>query len=226
MTSLYLASLAFGGLLIGVSVLLGGGDLDGDGDLGLEGDLDLDGDLDFDGELDLDGDVDLDGDGPIGEALATAGDSVGADAAIWMPFLSLRFWTFATAAFGMIGLLLSFVMSSAVATAGFAGLGGMSIGWGAAWSFRHLAQKPVSGETTTLRYVGQEAKVVLSIRPGAQGKIALQTYQGRLDLTAVSNDGRSLDVGDTVLIASMSHGVANVTRLTPGPRPIAEGTQV
>lgn len=226
MTSLYLASLAFGGLLIGVSVLMGGGEVDGDHDLGLDGDHDLgldgDHDLGFDGDVD----VDVDGDAHVGGALAHAGEAVGADAAIWMPFLSLRFWTFATAAFGMIGLPLSLLMSSAVATAAFAGVGGITIGWGAAWSFRYLAQKPVSGETTTLRYVGQEAKVVLPIRPGAQGTIALQTYQGRLDLTAVSNDGRSLDVGDTVLIASMSGGVANVTRLVPGRRAISEGTSV
>ncbi|MCO4747283.1 MAG: hypothetical protein KC912_20965 [Proteobacteria bacterium] len=221
MTSLYLASFLFGGVLIGASVLLGGGeDLDVDGDFDVDGDLDLDGDLDMDvdGDLDIDGDIDADHGGAlahVGDTMLEAGDTVGPDAAVWMPFMSMRFWTFGTAAFGLVGLILSVLISSAALTGAFAAIGGITGGWSAAYAFRVLATKSVSGETTTKRFVGQEAKVVLPIRPGKQGRIALQTYQGRLDMLAQTQDEHELALGEAVLIASIRDGVANVTRLRP-----------
>lgn len=228
MTSLYLASFLFGGVLIGASVLLGGGeDLDVDGDFDVDGDVDLDVAADVD--IDVDGDLDLDADAGHGGALdhigdhaLEVGDTVGADAALWMPFLSMRFWTFGTTAFGLVGLILSMALSSALLTGAFAAVGGVVSGWGAAWAFRVLATEPVSGETTTKRYIGQEAKVTLPIRPGARGKIALETYQGRLDLLAQTMDGHELGVGDRVLIASIKDGVADVTRLMPSAHALSE----
>ena len=208
MLSLYVGALVFGGILIGASVVLGG---DG-GDMDVDGDIAMDADLDADGLADL---VDVDG---ADNALA----DVGPDAALWMPFLSMRFWTFGLAAFGLTGTLLSAVLSSGLVTAGFAAVSGISAGWGAAWSFRVLATKTVTGETTTARYIGQEARVVLPIKADRPGKIALQTFQGRLDMVARTHDGKDLSVGDTVLIAGVHDGIADVTRLLPGGRAIED----
>lgn len=218
MFSLYLASFLFGGVLIGASILLGGDDLDADGDF----DLDVDADIDVDVDIDADLDIDADHGGGFGDHALEVGDTVGADAAVWLPFLSMRFWTFGTTGFGMVGLLLSFVMSSALLTAAFASVGGLATGWGAAWAFKVLATDSVSGETTTRRFVGQEAKVTLPIRPGARGKIVLDTYSGRLDLVAQTGDGHDLNVGDRVLIASIQDGVADVTRLMPTHHALSE----
>lgn len=210
MVALYLASLLFGGVLVGTSVLFGGiKSLAADG----AGELDIDSAAEADviGDVELEG-AELDADADFGDTTLSVDP---ADVAIWMPFFSLRFYTFGTTAFGMIGLALSFLVQSQLLTAAVAGLGGLGIGWSTAWLFQKLARRPVSGETSTQRYVGHEARVVLPIRPPKQGIVALQTYQGRLDLTAESQDDQALDVGETVLIASIQGGVANVTRLLP-----------
>jgi len=64
MLFLYLSSLAFGGVLIGVSLIMGGGDKDfshdADADFDADHDLDVDHDMDLDVDHDLDLDVDHD----------------------------------------------------------------------------------------------------------------------------------------------------------------------
>ena len=80
---------SLGGVLIVASIVLG--------------DTDTDVDLDVDADVDLD--VGLDGDQDALIVLKDPGDAV-ADAGIWLPFFSLRFWTFALAGFGASGLLL------------------------------------------------------------------------------------------------------------------------
>ena len=149
MLPLYVGSLALGGVLIIASIVLG--------------DTDTDADLDLDADVDLD--VGLDGDQDALLVLKDPGDAV-ADAGIWLPFFSLRFWTFALAGFGASGLLLNVLDVTGFLAAGSPSTGGI-LGTGAAWVFRQLQlTEPtgnvglldVNGSTTVLISVGQDKR--------------------------------------------------------------------
>src|SRR5688572_28183196 len=109
MLALYLAALGFGCSLIVVSLLLGGGET-----------------KDFDKDLTVDKGFDLHAAAHGGPAGQTAHDVPSA----WSPFLSMRFWTFGAASFGLAGTMLSLlglpemlVLAVAVASGGTLGTG-------------------------------------------------------------------------------------------------------
>lgn len=220
---LYVAATAFGGSLILVSLFFGGADKDFDKDFEIEADADVDVDVDaeadFDAELEADADFDADAeaeadlDKDLGGALAE-GAAQGSDA-IWLPFLSLRFWTFGLASFGLTGVLASVLSVGAIPTLVSALLAGGSLGTGAAWFFQRIKSDTVSGETGFQRYTGEEARVLLTIRPGGTGKIVVQTLAGRIEMLAQTRDANPIERGQTVLIANVRGGIADVSRLHP-----------
>jgi hypothetical protein len=209
MIELYVGSLAFGGILIGVSLALGGHG----GDAGHDADTDHgpDGDADHGPEADHAG---HDGDG--GHALAsTHGGPPAASAPTWLPFLSMRFWTFFAASFGLTGLLLTLLGVPTLLTALIALPNGAAIGTGAAWFFKRLKGGQVTADVGLERFVGSEAKVLLPIRPGDTGKIMIATMAGRFEMPARSRDAGTLEPGARVLVAHVDNGIADVTSL-PG----------
>ena len=135
---------------------------------------------------------------------------------LWLPFLSIRFWTFLAASFGLTGLLLSLVglpnwLGFLLALANSA-----IIGTAVAYFFRTLSREQVSGDIDLGRLVGQEAHVLLPVRPGELGKIAVDTLAGRVELPAKTRDADGLERGQLALVAHVEAGVAEVTAL-PGP---------
>lgn len=205
MLGLYLGALAFGGVLVGASVIFGG-DHGGDGDGGLgatEGDLDL-------------------GDGAdAGPAHADGGDFVHAQAPstdwLWLPFLSLRFWSFAAASFGAVGALLSAAGFSDAVAAPVAAVTGVGIGWSASTFFLRLQRDTVSGATSLERFVGEQARVVLAVRAGGVGTIRLQTAAGDVEVPATTRDRADLPAGSKVLVAGFHGRTADVTGLPSLP---------
>lgn len=210
MLFLYLAATGLGLTLIAVSLLLGGGDADADADAAIDADLDAAGDVDA-------GDVDA-GDAAHGEA-GHGGSSAGMTG--WLPLASLRFWTFLVAAFGLTGTGLTLGGAPSILVLGVAVGTGVIGGWSAASFFRYLLTDRVSGDTSLDRLVGREARVLLPVRPEGRGRISVTTSAGVLELTAVTRDGRPIARGETVLVASITDGVADVTALDPRPRQIA-----
>ena len=213
MLGLCLGALAFGGILIGVSILLGGGDHDFDKDLDLSGDVDLDADLD----LDADADLDLEADAHVGGFdldkdldLSSTGDA--ATAATWMPFLSMRFWTFGSAGFGLVGSLLHFIAPWLVTLSVSSGTG-LLIGLGAAYFFHQLKQNTVTAATGLARFTGREARVLLDIKPGGIGKIVIDAAEGQIELVARTKDAHTIKRGSKVLITDLVNGSANVTSM-------------
>jgi hypothetical protein len=197
MLALYLAAFGFGTTMILVSLLLGGGDKDFDKDLHVDKDLNLDKDLDH-GPLDK-----------VGHESST--DKVGSFSAWWL--LSLRFWTFGLATFGLTGLLLSFMPVPEMLTAVVATSTGLGLGFGAARLFRALNRDEVSGDTEFGRFAGEEARVMVAIRPGAPGKIAINSMSGRVEMLATTRDPDPIDAGSTVIVAAVSGGIADVSRI-------------
>lgn len=208
MLGLYLGALAFGGLLIGVSILMGGGDADFDKDVDFGADVDADIDLD----VDADADVDLDKSFDLGE-LGNSGDAgEAATAAIWLPFLSMRFWTFGSMSFGMAGSLLHFLTPWGL-TLGVASGTGLAVGTGAAWFFRQLRRNTITGSTQLSRYIGAEVRVLLPVYPDGLGKIVIDAPEGQLELVARTGDAQPIPRGSRALITEVVDGTANITGL-------------
>ena len=156
------------------------------------------------------------------------GDDKPSTLAGWLPFLSLRFWTFGAATFGLTGGLVSLLPVAEPVPAVLATLVGGAVGAVAATAFRWVGRDVVTSSPSLARFVGEQARVVVAVRPGRSGRVALLTDAGRFELPAVSADTASLEHGETVLIADVREGVADVTRLRPvaavGPVSVAEGS--
>jgi hypothetical protein len=190
---IYVACLLFGGILLGTSLVLGGKDTEAFAhghDVPADGDA---GDRDHPGHSDAD------------------------HAPAWLTLLSMRFWTYTIGSFGTIGLVLSLFDILPLLGAAVASVSALAIGATIASLFRWFAREQVTAEVGVGHLVGQEARVMIPIRPGGTGKISIQTLAGREELPATSRDGKTLDPGQMVLVAHIEAGVADVTALPPGP---------
>jgi membrane protein implicated in regulation of membrane protease activity len=194
---LYVGALALGGALIAVSAFAGahadGGDADADADAHLDA---------------------------AGDALHTGLDK---DAAAWLPFLSLRFWTFGLGAFGLTGLLLHLLSFSPLVSGVAAGGMGVFVGLLSAWAFRRLRSASVSGNVRLADLAGQEAEVLLPVGPGQAGKVRLLVDGQLTDLIATTRDTEGLPRRSRALVVAIDEGRAIVTALpslpAPGPGP-------
>ena len=208
--SIYLGSLILGGLLIGASIVLGG-------DSGFDNDVDTD--ADFGGELELEVAGAADGNGDLLYMDSEAG--------AWLPFLSMRFWTFGLASFGLTGSLFS--LSTTVGMANIAeaiSLGvsisvGVVVGWATSWAFQKLKSQRVTGDVGLQQLKGCEATVLLSVNSEKNGKIRTLVGGQTVDLLASSLDEHSLERGSKVLIVDIKDGIAMVTQMgqIAGPPP-------
>lgn len=205
--TVYILCVAFGGVLMGTSIFLGG-DADHDADFDADMDADFDADVDADADLDHGGDLDASHGGDFEWSV--------------LPFGSLRFWTFLVECFGLTGAMLSCAGVPSAASFGIALAMGTLMGWMAFVFFRWLAKEEVSSATELRAYKNTEARVLVRIPESGRGKIALETASGRVELMARSLDKAEIGIGAQVLIVGVKDGVADVTALTPAPTSVAE----
>ncbi|MCA9524556.1 MAG: NfeD family protein [Myxococcales bacterium] len=224
MTTLYFVTAVVGGLLVVLS-LLGGGSDSSEAELEASGDLDADADLGA-GDSDLGGGHAEIGGGPaeVAGAHAEIGGhaEVGAHGDVsndfhkdlgsetWIPFLSMRFWTFFFAFFGLCGLLLGWLTNVGELTRGLsAGASGFAAGLVVSYLMRYLRRSQVHGGTALPELVGSEAKVLLPISPENPGKIRIERRGEMIDIVASCDEG-TLPIGADVLIISIDGSEAKV----------------
>ena len=187
MLQYYLGSLIVGGLLIAASIVLGSGDTA----------VDIDADGDFDKDVDF---TALDG-----------------ETAAWLPFLSMRFWTFGSASFGLTGVLLEGAgmvglgSPPSMVTAVVSGGVGLVVGWITAIAFEKLKKENITGDIGMRQIKGSEATVMLKIRSDRTGKIRALVDGQAVDLLARSLDEGELPRGEKVLVVDLQDGTALVT---------------
>lgn len=186
MHHVYLGAVAFGLTLLVASLVMGGKDT-GDAAGGAGGD----------------GAGDGHGDGHGDGGHAHAGD-IGLG---WLPFTSLRFWTFLFAFGGGAGAALTWLgSSSVVAAAGALGVGWLS-GTAAVAIVRSLTRHSVSSELAAAELLGETATVVLPVGPGKPGKVRVDVKGRTEDFVAnVVEDGGELAAGAAVLIVGEGEG--------------------
>jgi len=198
-----MGSLALGGVLIVASIVLG----DSETDVGLDADADVDLDIEFpDG---LDGDQD----GLV--IMKDPADAI-ADAGTWLPFFSLRFWTFALATFGASGLLLNALGVASFLAAGVSICLGGVIGTGAAYIFRQLQLVEPTGNVGLLELSGTEATVLLAVGPEKLGKIRLRLDEQYIDLPARTQSETILNRDEKALVLKVNEGIALITPVPAG----------
>lgn len=204
----YVFALVLGGVLLVTSVVTGGDDT-------ADVDSDLDTSLDTDVDAHVDAHVDVDTDhGQQGLHTDLAGTH-GSIAGLFTAFLSLRFWTFFAAFFGLTGLVLDGLnlVSGQVVPFGLATAMGIFTGYGAVSVLRYFASSETGAAADSADYVGKSARVMLPIATGTTGKVRLQLKGTTVDLLATSDEETSFAAGDEVLIIQMKETTAVVAGL-------------
>lgn len=171
-------------------------------------DHDADVDMDLDVDMDVDMDMDMDADHDVGD-IAHSID--GADA-LWLPLLSLRFWIFFAAFFGLTGTILHLLDQSSWQLTLGTSLGfGVGAGWLVSTIVRKLRNAKVDSNIDPMRdYVGTTGEVVLAIEPGEPGLVRLKVKGVDVDLTAITEGGATLAVGASVKVLRYSQSTVCV----------------
>lgn len=191
LTKLYVFSLVLGGILLAASVF-SGGDHDG-------------GDVDG-GDADLGGD----GDGGIDHHEPGHGDAAGFAAM----FLSLRFWTFFSAFFGLTGLVFDGLeLLPSLPSLGLALVLGFGIASGTATLMRFLGQSDVGEVPGSHDYVGQTARVLLPFGKGDTGKVRLTLKGTLVDVLASTDEEEPFRADERALVVEMQGTTAYVSRI-------------
>jgi membrane protein implicated in regulation of membrane protease activity len=164
------------------------------------------------------------GHGDSGDAGGAAGSDVHAggaahdgDSGGLVTFLSVRFWSFAVAFFGLGGLVVHLLggEGARAASPAIAAVVGLSSGYAAARLLARLTNDAVGTIGNSASHVGREGRLLLPVARGQRGKVRVPVVGGHLDLVAESDAEDPLPIGTTVLILEMRGSTAVVER-TPG----------
>lgn len=161
------------------------------------------------------GHLDGDHDGSIGHEVNTGGVAGAAQDAsdFWLPFTSLRFWTYLLGAFGVTGLVLTM----------FSGLWepmvfGLSLGTGALMGLvasgvvRWLSKNETDASVGINDFMGAEARVLVATRADQPGKIRVQIKGDIIDLVAISDTGKDIEAGEDVFVLAFENDRARIAR--------------
>lgn len=220
----YLVSLIVGGVLLGASILLGGhddADLDAGADVGGDADLDasaevdvgLDASADMDASAEMDAGADVDGD--AGHEVAEVGGQ-GDFSGFLLTFLSLRFWTFFLAFFGLTGIILDGLdlVSSEWLGLGLSLAMGLATGGGAMAVIRKLGSDATGQAVGEGDYIGKTARVMVPFEHGGVGKVRVDIKGSSVDLLATGiEESEDFDGKEEVLIVQMDGSRARVARV-------------
>ncbi|MEA5452148.1 NfeD family protein [Leptolyngbya sp. CCNP1308] len=170
----------------------------------------LDG-VDFAGDFDADVDMPT-GVGDVGVDDVDVGTQIDQTLRLlrnrwWLPFLSLRFWTFALCFFGLTGLLINLVQPDLAGWLGalIAALMGLFCGLVAALVLRSLGRQSVSSLIRPETLTGQIATVEIPFDTNSRGKVSLSIGGSTVSFFAITQEEREFHAGETVLVVGMEH---------------------
>jgi hypothetical protein len=150
--------------------------------------------------------ADAGGDADAGtDLVTTSGD------AVWLPILSLRFWTYGSCFFGMTGLIIEkTALAGPALTLGVASGMGFTCGYTASWLFRKLRSDRGARAIGSRHYVGAIGTVLVTCGTEKTGKIRCTLRGKDFDLLARSIDKGDLPRGVRVLVAGFEDDTAQV----------------
>lgn len=129
----------------------------------------------------------------------------------WVPFFSLRFYTYFFAGFGTTGLLITLLTTTApTITLTAAIVVGLFAGFSVSILVRILRKTETSSGALEKDVLGLEAKVLVAIRGTNPGRIRCSVKGEAIDYLAVCDDATPIESGDTVIVIAMEDGRALV----------------
>jgi len=133
--------------------------------------------------------------------------------AVWLPFFSVRFWTYAVGTFGLLGTLLSLAKVSQEPTTMVVSLvTALFTGTVAAWAVRALGKMERTSSASETDFLGAAGKVTVPIRGALPGKVRTSIKGDLIDLVAVSDDGGEILQGEEVVVIEINGNQARVAR--------------
>lgn len=156
----------------------------------------------FDGDVDASSDVD--GDHEVHAGPPTA------DVSTFIPFLSFKFWTFASAFFGLTGFVLGRLGTPAVVTFVLAVLMGALCGFGISYALHALKRNQLGSMVTTQRLLGAEAVVRVAVRGQEPGNVKVHVGDRPIDMLAISDSPDRIEPGTRVVIIAVEGTRAKV----------------
>lgn len=187
MVYLYLFALVVGGILLGSSILLGGH-----------------------------GDAHAQLDHGAAPAPEGQGDAAGVESFL-ASVLSVRFWTFFAAFFGLTGIafemlgLVPWTWLTAVLSTGM----GAFAGGAAVFLVKRLANDQTNSAVSSADYVGKTGRVMVGFGPGQVGKVRVEIKGATIDLLAAPVEDGDFTAKDEVIVVEMDGPRAKVARTTP-----------
>lgn len=188
---IYILCLAVGGTFVVLSAF---GGLDGT-DFAADFDAEVDAEVDAETAADFD---DIDAGTHTGRSTA---------ARRWLPFFSLRFWTFALCFFGLTGVLVNLVqpaLAAGVVVAISLGMG-LLCGTAAAIVLRSLSGQSVNSLTRPEELTGQVAIVEVPFDASSRGKVRLSVRGSTLGFFAFTQEDRTFQPGESVLVVGLEN---------------------
>lgn len=128
----------------------------------------------------------------------------------WLPFLSLRFWTFGSATFGLSGLLLQTLEITQHPTQIFwiSLVIGTIVGSGTAAIMRWLQ---TTGEADSLvrseDLQGSSGLVTIPFDAASRGQVRVEVKGSQLHMLAMTSEERTFAKGDKVLVVGLENSV-------------------
>ncbi|HRJ25948.1 MAG TPA: NfeD family protein [Fimbriimonadaceae bacterium] len=132
----------------------------------------------------------------------------------WLPFLSLRFWTYFCGGFGLIGTLLTMLKMAGPTTTFNLSLGmGLGLGLLVWLTMKWATRSEVGRSVATDDLVGKTGRVLVACRPGQMGKVRIEVRGDWIDLMALDEGLGTLEIGEEVIVTRLENSVAHVVGL-------------
>ncbi len=139
------------------------------------------------------------------------GDGDGHESSAWSLLASVRFWSFALLAFGLVGTSLTLLsLAERALTAALAIGSGLGSGFFAAGVIRRLSSRPASSHVDSGDVLGHVGRVIVPLVPGGLGKVRIDIKGASVDYLARSSE--TLAAGDAVVVEEVSEGELRVSR--------------
>jgi membrane protein implicated in regulation of membrane protease activity len=126
---------------------------------------------------------------------------------LWLPFLTIKFWTFGSCFFGLTGIVLSKLTPAIpqLAIASISVLIGSFCGTSMVWVLRNLRRHQADSLIRAHDLIGLSGKVSLPFDSQSKGKVQLTVKGSNLDLVAFTDEEKGFNKGDRVLIVGLKN---------------------
>jgi membrane protein implicated in regulation of membrane protease activity len=132
---------------------------------------------------------------------------------LWLPFFSLRFWTYFLGGFGLLGTLLTLFKQGTEPLVGIVSSAtGLFLGLVAAYAWRILIRQQVDASTKEADFLGVIGTQSVAARGHEPGKVRVMVRGELIDLLALSDDGQTISAGEEVVVVGIEGDHARVTR--------------